>query len=187
MEEIEALMLLKKKLGPASHWDGDLAGALVQALDLIPLAISRAATYIRERTPRSSAREVPPRISEERAREVPAFGAPVPVTLRRDGVSLNAVLTTWQISFDHIRSKRPSAADLLALMSFFGRQGIPESVLKARKTIPDATQASDRDTDGDIHSGFGDDVEMLRDYCLIAVNGAGDEFEMHGLVQLSMK
>ncbi len=37
------------------------------------------------------------------------------------------------------------------------------------------------------HSGFEDDVAMLRDYCLVAVNETGDEFEMHGLVQLSTR
>ncbi len=58
--------------------------------------------------------------------------------LRRDGGASNSVLTTWRISFDYIRLKRPSAADLLALMSFFDRQGIPEWILKARKPTKDA-------------------------------------------------
>jgi hypothetical protein len=34
---------------------------------------------------------------------------------------------------------------------------------------------------------FEDDVSMLRDYCLITSNENGDEFEMHGLVQLSTR
>ena len=46
--------------------------------------------------------------------------------LRRDGGVSNAILTIWQISFDCIRAKRRSAADLLSLMSFFDRQGILE-------------------------------------------------------------
>jgi len=33
----------------------------------------------------------------------------------------NVILTTWQISFDYIGSKRQSATDLLSLMSFFDR------------------------------------------------------------------
>ncbi len=46
---------------------------------------------------------------------------------------------------------------------------------------------SDNDADADTHGGFEDDVAMLRDYCLVAVNETGDEFEMHGLVQLSTR
>ena len=33
------------------------------------------------------------------------------------------------MSFDYIREQWPSSADLLALMSFFDRQGIPKEVL----------------------------------------------------------
>ena len=42
----------------------------------------------------------------------------------RDWEAKNSIIITWQISFDHIRQIRPSAADLLSLMSFFDRQGI---------------------------------------------------------------
>ena len=38
--------------------------------------------------------------------------------MRRDKQALKSVLATWQISFEHIRSKRPSAAYLLSFMSF---------------------------------------------------------------------
>ncbi len=54
MREIEALALLKKKLGSASQWNVGMAGALVQALDFVPLAVSQAAAYIQTRAPRSS-------------------------------------------------------------------------------------------------------------------------------------
>ncbi|EAQ93491.1 hypothetical protein CHGG_01726 [Chaetomium globosum CBS 148.51] len=116
--------------------------------------------------------------------------------LRRDGGASNAILTTWQISFDHIRSERPSAADLLSLMSFFDRQGIPESLLKSSKQTKTATRASGSEdaedsgsdsSDDEMDGRFEDDVAILRDYDLIVVNEAGDQFEMHGLVQLSMR
>jgi hypothetical protein len=41
-------------------------------------------------------------------------------------------MITWQISFNEIREKWPTSADLLSLMSYFNRQGIPEDVLKVR-------------------------------------------------------
>ncbi|GAB1319497.1 hypothetical protein MFIFM68171_09707 [Madurella fahalii] len=112
------------------------------------------------------------------------------------------------ISFDHIRTKRRTAADLLSLMSFFDRQGIPGWILKpsgvAKDTMrekgpdeagggesDDSGSTTDDDTNNDaddvIDGGFEDDVAILRDYCLILVDETGDEFEMHGLVQLSTR
>ena len=46
---------------------------------------------------------------------------------RRDWSAVHSIFMTWQISFDHIRGQRPSAARLLSLMSLFDRQGIPVS------------------------------------------------------------
>jgi hypothetical protein len=55
----------------------------------------------------------------------------------------------------------------------------------------DSGSVMDGDTkygaDDNIDGGFEDDVAMLRGYCLIVVDEAGDEFEMHGLVQLSTR
>ncbi|KAK4653428.1 LOW QUALITY PROTEIN: hypothetical protein QC762_0083490 [Podospora pseudocomata] len=209
MAQTDALALLEKKLG--SPADLDVAADLVQALDLVPLAISQAAAYIQARAPRSSPEKY---LAEFRKKQSLQYDAG---DLRRDGGASNAVLTTWQISFDYIRSKRPSAADLLSLMSFFDRQGIPGWVLKPRRVtkedIPGRRIDEDGDTDFDngrsatdgamvtwmvTHSdltddsadttddGFEDDVAMLRDYCIIATTEM-DEFEMHGLVQFSTR
>ncbi|KAK4031908.1 hypothetical protein C8A01DRAFT_51165 [Parachaetomium inaequale] len=88
--------------------------------------------------------------------------------LRRGRRASNSILTTWWISFERIRSERRSAADLLSLMSFFDRQATgrdkcEESDLKGRDDESDDT--------------FEDDIAF----------GAGDMFEMHGLVQLSTR
>ncbi|KAJ9137585.1 Kinesin light chain [Coniochaeta hoffmannii] len=102
------------------------------------------------------------------------------------------------ISFDYIRSKRPSAADLLSLMSFFDRQGIPESLLKAPKAddVPqgggangsDDSDNSDADgSDGEADNRFEEDVAILRDFQLVVLSEGGDVLEMHGLVQLSTR
>jgi tetratricopeptide (TPR) repeat protein len=93
--------------------------------------------------------------------------------LRRDRSASNAILTTWQMSFDHVRRSRPSAAELLSLMSFFDRQGIPEALLRSRN----GTASND---------DFEDDILMLREYSFVTIT---DEkvFEMHSLVQVSMR
>ena len=208
MAQTDALTLVKKKLG--SLPDIDVAANLVRALDLVPLAISQAAAYIRARAPRSSAEKYLAefRESEHKRSRLLEHDAG---DLRREGGVSNAILTTWQISFDHIRSKRRSAADLLSLMSFFDRQGIPWWVLNPSRIAKDTVQArgldkarkrgsndgggvTDSDTDDgidddadDADGGFEDDVAMLRDYCLIVIDESGDQFEMHGLVQLSTR
>ncbi|KAH7303118.1 P-loop containing nucleoside triphosphate hydrolase protein, partial [Stachybotrys elegans] len=194
MTQADAITLLEKKLGFA---DVNTATDLVQALDCVPLAISQAAAYIKAREPRSSVGKYLAEFREserKRTRLLEHDGG----DLRRDGGASNAILTTWRISFDYIRHKRPSAADLLSLMSFFDRQGIPEWVLEPAEKIKSTGRAGwqdeARDSDSDscnetdsIDNGFEDDVAMLRDYCLIDMNREGDEFEMHGLVQLTTR
>ena len=205
MAQTDALTLLEKKLG--SLPDADVAADLVRSLDFVPLAMIQAAAYIQARAPLSSPEKYLAEFREgerKRSRLLEHDAG----DLRRDGGASNAILTTWQISFDHIRSQRRSAADLLSLMSLFDRQGIPVWVLKPSRIAKDAMRAKDLDeardgesedsssaTDGDtndgidndIDGGFEDDVAMLRDYCLIFADEAGDEFEMHGLVQLSTR
>ncbi|KAM7215496.1 P-loop containing nucleoside triphosphate hydrolase protein [Rhypophila decipiens] len=191
MVEADALSLLKKKLGLP---DIDRATELVRVLEYVPLAISQAAGYIRAGAPRSSPEKY---LDEFRAGERKRIkllrhdGG----DLRRDGSASNAILTTWQISFEHICSKRPSATDLLSLMSFFDRQGISESLLKdsdgaqgvkSNKKL-EAGESESEDDCNNAEDMFEDDVAMLQDYCLVSTNEAGDVFEMHGLVQLSTR
>ena len=195
MTQGDAVLLLEKKSG--QPLDAGPAAELVRTLDLVPLAISQAAAYIQARGPRSSIERYLAefRGSDRMKSRLLGYDAG---DLRRDGSASNAVLTTWKISFDHIRSKRPSAANLLALMSFFNRQGIQEELLNCRNTgvgwtedaphpvqwlpVPEA-----KSNDGDLDDQFGDDVQTLRDYSLIRVGDSGDVFEMHRLVQLSTR
>ncbi|KAK3985963.1 kinesin light chain [Cladorrhinum sp. PSN332] len=208
MAQADALKLLEKKLG--SFADMDIATDLVQALDFIPLAISQAAAYIQARAPRSSPEKYLTEFQQSELKKSRLLQRDAG-DIRRDGGASNAILTTWQISFDHIRSLRPSAANLLSLMSFFDRQGIPGWVLK-RPGIARGIRAKDLDEgedegedeesdhgssamdsdvnddiDDDMDDGFEDDLAMLRDYCLIVIDEAGNDFEMHGLVQLATR
>ena len=187
MTEEDALLLLEKRLGSLS--DVEVATDLVRALDLIPLPISQAAAYIQARAPRSSLEKylVDFRASERKRARLLGHDAG---DLRREGGASNSVRTTWEISFDYIRSKRPSAADLLSLMSFFDPQGIPESLLKPEHSGSqhrDSGHSESESSDGETDDSFDDDVAMLSDYCLVTVNEGGVVFEMHGLVQLSTR
>src|SRR5204863_6675652 len=101
----------------------------------------------------------------------------------------NSVITTWQISFDYIRSMRPSAAELLSLMSFFDRQGIPEYLLPGDVKSEGRNDSNNRSGDDDSGAGsnFEENITTLRNYSLITVSEEGDAFEMHRLVQLSTR
>jgi hypothetical protein len=98
--------------------------------------------------------------------------------LRRDGSALNSVANTWQMSFEHIRDERRSAADLLSLMSFFNPQGIPESVLRSY-----SRSAAKSSYEGDAESEFDEDLDTLRAYSLVTATANNDMCEMHALVQ----
>ncbi|KAK3340124.1 P-loop containing nucleoside triphosphate hydrolase protein, partial [Neurospora tetraspora] len=197
MAQSDALLLLEKKLGSLS--DTDMAVDLVRALDLVPLAISQAAAYIQRMSPRSSVEKYLAEFRKGESKRAWLLSHDEG-EFRREGGASSAILATWQISFEHIRSKRASAADLLSLMSFFDRQGIPESLLRPphmdgaiqerRSDVQHdlGSNSSDDEIDNDeTDNGFEDNVAMLTNFCLVTVSESGDTFEMHGLVQLSTR
>ncbi|KAL8413208.1 hypothetical protein RB594_004728 [Gaeumannomyces avenae] len=187
MRVAEALSLLENRLGQLRN--PEAAEALVQKLDCVPLAISQAAAYI-QATPTSSIEKyLRDLLSDDKKRNrLLTHNA---AEFRRDGAASNAILTTWQVSFDHIRSHRSSAADLLSLMSFFDRQGIPLSLLK-----PDNSRGVQRDSDcasgtaqatSEQDDEFEADVAMLRRFCLLSMTEENTALEMHALVQLATR
>jgi tetratricopeptide (TPR) repeat protein len=182
----DGLLLLKNKLGQLSN--AATAEDLVQVLDLVPLAISQAAAYIKKRSPRCSIEKYLTNFRKDESQRVWLLSHEAG-DLRREGGASNAILKTWQISFEHIHSIQSSAANLLSLMSYFDRQGIPVSLLKPvnpEGDLHDSGSKSDDNNDrADNH--FEDDLDILRDFCLVAANDDGTVLEMHGLVQLSTR
>jgi tetratricopeptide (TPR) repeat protein len=171
MHQADAHALLNKKLGDKLIKSAEIA-ELATALDNMPLALVQAAAYIRKRAPRCSVRQYLTEYAESDSRKTSLLNQAAG-HLRRDETASNAVLLTWQISFEHIRNSRRSAADLLSLMSFFDRQGIQEALLRGSSST-----ASDDD--------FEEDVVTLREYSFITVLHA-KMFEMHSLVQLATR
>ena len=130
MDKTQGLAMLQQKLGPNIIHSVDELSQLATELDLMPLAMSQAAAYIRRRAPLCSVREYHDKLTSHETRlDVLNHNTQ---DLRRDHEAKHCILTTWQISFDHIRQSRSSAADLLSLMSFFDRNSIPEALLHNR-------------------------------------------------------
>lgn len=194
MDHNQALDLLRIKIGDI-HDDAE-AGELVKTLEYMPLAVSQAAAYIRQRAPRSSIAKYLHDFRKSEHRKATLLNHDAG-DLRRDPSASNSITITWYISFDHIRGTRPSAAELLSLMSFFDQQHIPEYLLRhdtkpGHKHDPDSNyrdgcEASDSDTDDEIDDIFEDDISTLRNYSLIGINRNGNAFKMHSLVQLSTR
>ena len=179
MNDSEAVELLRNKLGDKLS---DSATQLVNALDCIPLAVVQAAAYINRLRPRMSISDYLAQLKGVKGQvELLQKAAP---DMRRDKKALNSVLATWQISFEHIRQQRPSAADLLSFMSFFNPQSIPEFMIRHYTDNKNKEQdsSSERQTNKEIDD-FEEDVAVLRAFSLVDTKQREDEFEMHGLVQ----
>jgi hypothetical protein len=129
IDKAEGLALFEKKLGPQGN-NSD-AAKLAAELEYMPLAIVQAAAYILQRAPRCSVAKYLDeyRKSERKRTSLLDYDEG---HLRRDWEAKNSIIVTWQISFEYIQQTRSSAADLLSLMSFFDRQGIPEDLLRPR-------------------------------------------------------
>ncbi|KAI0968709.1 P-loop containing nucleoside triphosphate hydrolase protein [Xylaria arbuscula] len=185
MDQEHAIALLAIRLKEGA--DIDTATELVQVLEYMPLAISQAAAYIQRRAPRMSISKYLEEFQRSERKRSSLLNQDSG-DLRRDESAKNSVITTWQISFDHIRSSQPSATDLLCLMSFFDRQGILEWLIRPLNQPHGSGVNTDNESvsssDNDI---FEKDIEMLKDYCLVQTNEQGDVFEMHGLVQLATR
>ncbi|KAJ5154819.1 uncharacterized protein N7500_010258 [Penicillium coprophilum] len=132
MSEEDSLALLRVRV-PAPHSGEyeEVEKALVQALEFIPLAITQAGSYIANRSPRVTVSRYLQLFCESESNQTHLLQHEDAKDLRRDPSIRHAVITTWQLSFEQIRHDRPAATDLLALMSMFDRQGIPEDMLRA--------------------------------------------------------
>ena len=171
MDEGDALALLKTRV-PFGEPSESEAKALVQALERIPLAITHAAAYIRMREPRVTISTYLQLFRESAANQANLLSnEDVRDDLRRDHSIRHAVIATWQISFNQIRKTKSAATDLLALISMFDRQGIPEYLLH----------------DNTDRLQFEDAIALLISFALIRAQVGQQSFEMHTLVQLSMR
>ncbi|KUL81728.1 hypothetical protein ZTR_09475 [Talaromyces verruculosus] len=171
MNEAESLALLRVRI-PDSQSPAEDERALVQALEYIPLAITQVGAYIANRSPLITVSAYLRLFRESESKQIRLLQNEDSVDLRRDPSIRYAVITTWQLSFEEIQRSRPAATDLLSLMSMFDRQGIPEDLL--------------RDDDQDILD-FHDELAPLINYSLIRVEQDNRLFDMHRLVQLSVR
>ncbi|KAI9674383.1 MAG: hypothetical protein M1822_009061, partial [Bathelium mastoideum] len=196
MDQVEALTLLKRKLDIYNK--GQELSDLAAALEYMPLAIIQAAAYIFHRASRYSVRQYLEEFRKSDRKKTSLLDYEEG-QLRRDSKAKNSIITIWQISFDYICQNNPSAADLLSLMSFFDRQGIPEDLLRYRLTeaavqersvLEDRSDTNENEDDRSDSSEIDerdDDILILRNHHFITIGTNSSTFEMHSLVQLAMR
>jgi len=203
MGQATALALLEKKLGQSGATE-DME-KLAAALDHMPLALAQAGAYIKQRGSRCSVGRYLAKLERSEKSQTSLLTS-ASKELRRDEQAQDSIILTWQISFDHIRATRPSAADLLSLMSMYNYQGIPEYLLGARESDtrqskrpvsgPDDVQhdsdarssaSDDEDFEDFEEDEFEDDVLTLINFHFISTTFSNTAFVMHRLVQLAAR
>jgi hypothetical protein len=158
MDKAQALALFKKKMGIQGVKEDDKdVPELAAALEYMPLAIVQAAAYISHRAPRCSAAKYLEEFKKSERKRSSLLNHDGS-QLRRDWEAKNSIIVTWQISFEYIQQTRSSAADLLSLMSFFDRQGIPEDLLRPRTERQEVQTGQTEKVEDDGDSDSEDDI-----------------------------
>lgn len=170
MDEKQALQLFHHKLG--EEHDASTTTDVVHALGCLPLAISQAAAYIVRQGPLMSLPTYLTNFRRDERKKARLLGVDMG-DIRRDPSAYNSIMSTWQMTFEVIQRDRPSAANLLSVMSFFSPQGIPVWVFRKRE----GSGSSDNDDQ------LEDDLDVLRGYSLVAVTMDQGMLEMHPMVQ----
>jgi hypothetical protein len=178
MGDQDALALLMSKVQVDEPSKED-ARALIKTLEGIPLAITHAAAYIAVREPRVTISTYLELFRESEANQTYLLNSQEARDIRRDASVSDAVITTWQISFEQIQNTRREAAELLSLMAMFDRQGVPEHLLYEGRTKLQFEEA----------------VAPLCSFSLVKTQIGKQSaqqlgwqlFEMHSLVQLATK
>ncbi|KAJ6161373.1 hypothetical protein N7470_004769 [Penicillium chermesinum] len=194
MDEKFASTLMKQKLTVGTT-EKEIK-EIVETLEFMPLAIVHAASYMEHQYPPWSVAKYL-KVFRKSHRRLLVDHEAEHMHHRRDTSASNSILVTWQISFDYIRQSHRSAANLLSLMSFFDRQGIPRKFLQDQRrnsppdlqtTRPSHSDSEESATESDEDLDFNSDLLTLRDFSFISINhdGAEETIEMHRLVQFAL-
>ena len=121
MAREQALLLFEKKLGTSGQ--GNDIAELAAALEYMPLAIAQAAAYISQRAPRCSAGKYVQDLRKSDKKKTSLLNYGSEASYGETGRQTTLSLLRGRSRSQHIQRRRPSAAGLLSLMSFFDRQG----------------------------------------------------------------
>ena len=144
----------------------DQEDVLLEELERLPLAIKQAAAFMVE-----NAMDIQTYLKVFEKESAKLLSEEFRDSRRYPGVS-NATMVTWAIYFERIKHAHSAAADLLAIMSYYDRQGIPKSLL-----------AHSQDSRFDYEIALG----TLKAFSLVQPSNGGETYGMHRFVKMAMK
>jgi tetratricopeptide (TPR) repeat protein len=183
-DDLQSLEVLKTKV-PVDASEEQEALELVETLDRIPLAITQAGAYIRQRAPRMTIQKYLSVFRKNNANQTTLLNSGAR-DLRRDSEVPDSVISTWEISFIQIREQYLPAANLLSLMSLFNRQSIPDVLIKPETHDDDGKFDHDADSP-EPEIEFDNAIALLIAFSLVRTETNKDFFEMHRLVQVATR
>jgi hypothetical protein len=171
MPEEDAASLLRIRSADLRSPDAD-ARALVRELENIPLAVTQAAAFISQKSPRMTISRYLALFQQSTETQASLLAGELDEIQREPSIP-NAILKSWEITFDQIRERYPGSSDLLAIMSYLDPQAIPESLFTS-KLAKDGLEFERR-------------VSPLVSFNLVSPEIGGTSFNMHRLVQVATK
>ena len=167
MSPTESLDLFKSRF-PNNTVIDDTASILLDALEHIPLAVTQVGAYIRQRVKIMTISDYLSEFQKNQTNQSTLLNSDMK-NLRRDPTIPNAVISTWEISFNQIRKQNQPAADFLSLMTLLDRQSIPRLLLQ--------------EDDGNLT--FWNTINSLLDFSLANMDSSRTLFNLHHLVQIA--
>ena len=167
MEREEARDLLGKRIRAESTNEEQLE--LLDALVYLPLAISQAVAFMAKRN--RSVAEYMKLYRQSESGRIRLLGQRFS-SHGRDTRPLESVVTTWWISFNHIKSENPRAAELLSMMSFMDNQNVPFALL-----IRDGEEPFD----------FEEAIGLLEAFSLVQLDTKRSACNVHRLVTVAVQ
>lgn len=185
MDQVDSRQLMNERLQNQNLDQNDVS-LLTDRLENLPLAIIQAASFIQENS--SSVARYLELLDQSDSHEVELLSQPFEAE-GRDSSIPNAVAATWIISFKQIREQYPIASELLALSSFFDRQGIPLAFLShylkqnfdRKKHLQE--EGVQPKTPLDLEQALG----ILKAFSFVAESEDHENLNMHRLIPLVMR
>ena len=183
MHPTEASELLINKLEDDTL-DRSQIALLTTRLENLPLALAQAAAFIRENS--ISLEEYLQQLNRGDDHLTELLCQPFE-EVGRDSEVPNAVVATWMLSFNQMRTQCSLASDTLSLMSYFDRQRIPKIFLQNLKDpeedCSDDWQQSRASADLEQEKAIG----VLKAFSFVVADKEDKTLNMHRLVQLATR
>ena len=170
MSIADAKFLMYRKLDQYHSSDPDVE-RLVALLGALPLALTQAASYINTSGRRMTLDKYITLLTTTQLSGLKLLEREIQDD-RRDASQSGSIVTTWQISFDHIKQRNPGACELLCFMAMLDCQCLPRFLLSS--FAPDELDLEDY-------------LSLLIQFSFVTQGESEAVFKIHFLVALAVR